>query len=58
VITLEEEVLEEFPDEKLLLVSNRLWFAEMANFKVAQVVSEDMSWHQQQKMFKEAKYYL
>jgi len=47
VTTLEKEVLEEFPDEKLLLVSNRPWFAEMANFKVAQVVPEDMSWHQQ-----------
>ena len=51
-------MLEEFPDEKLLLVSNRLWFAEMANFKAAQVVPEDMSWHQQQKLFREAKYYV
>jgi len=35
VTTLEKKVLEEFPDEKLLLVSNRPWFAEMANFKAA-----------------------
>jgi len=46
VITLEKEVLETFPDENLLLVCNRLWFVEMTNFKVAQVVPEDMSWHQ------------
>ncbi|MCI85538.1 hypothetical protein A2U01_0106817, partial [Trifolium medium] len=28
------EVLEEFPDEKLLMVQERSWFADMANYKV------------------------
>ena len=47
VTILEKEVFEEFPDEKLLLVSNRPWFVEITNFKAAGVFPKDMSWHQQ-----------
>ena len=34
-VTLREiEVVDEFPDEKLLVVQERPWFANMVNFKV------------------------
>ena len=32
-VTSEEEIVEEFPDERLLLIQERPWFADMANFK-------------------------
>lgn len=33
-VTIKEvEIQEEFPNEKLLVVQERLWFADMANFK-------------------------
>jgi len=51
----EAEVLDEFPDEKLLVVHERLWFADMANFKAAHIVPENMDWQQKKKLFKEAK---
>jgi len=31
----ESEVVDEFPDEKLLVVQERPWFAGIANFKAA-----------------------
>jgi len=40
----EAEVLDEFPDEKLLVVHERPWFADTANFKVAHIVPENMDW--------------
>ena len=49
VATLEIEILEEFADEKLLLVYERPWFADLANFKVVGVILEDMNWHQKKK---------
>ena len=50
----EPEVLAEFPDEKLLAVQERPWFADIANFKAAGVVPEDYDWYQRKKLFKEA----
>nr|KYP59983.1 Retrovirus-related Pol polyprotein from transposon 17.6 [Cajanus cajan] len=45
-VTLKErEILEEFPDEKLLMVQERPWFADLANFKAAGVIPEDFTWH-------------
>jgi len=38
----EYEVLDEFPDEKLLVVQERPWFADMANFKAAGIIPETM----------------
>jgi len=40
----EAEVLDEFPDEKLLVVHERPWFADMTNFKAAHIVPENMDW--------------
>ncbi|MCI54598.1 hypothetical protein A2U01_0075848, partial [Trifolium medium] len=42
----EREILEEFPDEKLLMVQERLWFADMANYKASGVIPDDFMWHQ------------
>jgi len=51
-------VLDEFPDEKLLVVHERPWFADMANFKAAHIVPENIDWQQKKKLFKEAKQYI
>jgi len=40
VTTLEPEVLAEFPDEKLLAIQERPWFADMTNFKAAGDIPE------------------
>ena len=42
----EAEVVDEFPDEKLLVVHERSWFADMANFKAANIVPKNMDWQQ------------
>lgn len=42
----ENEVMEESPDEKLLMVHERLWFADLANHKATRVVPEDLTWSQ------------
>jgi len=54
----EAEVLDEFPDEKLLAVHERPWFADMANFKAAHIVPKNMDWQQKKNLFKEAKQYI
>jgi len=38
----ETEVVDEFPDEKLLVVQERSWFTDMANFKAARIIPETM----------------
>lgn len=58
VATLEIEILEEFSDEKLLLVYERPWFADLANFKVVGVILEDMNWHQKKKFLWDSKQYV
>ena len=58
VTALESEVMDEFPDEKLLVIQERPWFADLANFKAAGVVSEDFGWHQKKKFFKDANHYV
>nr|KYP71708.1 Retrovirus-related Pol polyprotein from transposon 17.6 [Cajanus cajan] len=44
VTSQEEEILEEFPDEKLFAMSERPWFADMANYKAAGVIPEEYNW--------------
>nr|KYP44893.1 Retrovirus-related Pol polyprotein from transposon 17.6 [Cajanus cajan] len=58
VTALELEVVEEFPDEKLLAIQARPWFAAMANFKAAGVIPKDLNWHQRKKFSRDAKYYV
>jgi len=38
-------VQEEFPDEKLMMVQERPWFDDMANFTVVGVILKDFNWH-------------
>ena len=59
VVTAKEaEVVEEFPDEKLLAIHERPWFADMANYKAAGMIPEDFQWHQKKKFLKDAKHYI
>ena len=44
VTTRKTEVVDEFPDEKLLVVHERPWFADIANFKVVGIIPERMDW--------------
>ncbi|MCI46244.1 hypothetical protein A2U01_0067484, partial [Trifolium medium] len=52
------EVLEEFPDEKLLMVQERPWFPDMANYKASGVIPDDLRWHQKKKFLREANQYV
>ena len=54
----EADILTEFPDEKLLSIQERPWFADLANFKAAGVVPADLSWHQKKKFFQDANHYV
>ena len=40
----ESEVVDEFPDEKLLVVQESPWFADMENFKAAGIIPKTMDW--------------
>jgi len=40
----ESEVIDEFPDEKLLVVQESPWFADMENFKAAGIIPKTMDW--------------
>ncbi|CAJ2652179.1 unnamed protein product [Trifolium pratense] len=54
----EKSIVVEFPDEQLLTVTERPWFADMANFKAGNLVPDDYSWQQRKKFFNDAKFYL
>jgi len=50
--------MDEFPDEKLLVVQERSWFVDMANFKVAGIIPENMDWQQRKKLLKDSNQYI
>jgi len=54
----EVEVRDEFPDESLFLVSERPWFADMANFKAARIIPKDLTWQQRKKFLHDARFYI
>ncbi|MCI35589.1 hypothetical protein A2U01_0056810, partial [Trifolium medium] len=54
----ETDVLDEFPDEKLLMVQERSWFADMANYKVSGLIPDDFNWHQRKRFLREANRYV
>ncbi|XP_058734008.1 uncharacterized protein LOC131605698, partial [Vicia villosa] len=54
----EEEVLESFPDEKLFMVEERPWFADMANHKASGWMPEDWSKSATKKFLHDAKFYV
>ena len=54
----EKAIMAEFPDEKLFAIGERSWFADMANFKADNIISDDLEYHQRKKFFKDANHYL
>jgi len=54
----ESEVIDEFPDEKLLVVQERPWFTDIANFKAVGIIPETMDWHQRRKLLKDLNQYI
>jgi len=58
VIARESEVVDEFPDVKLLVVQERSWFVDMANFKVVGIIPETMDWLQRRKLLKDLNQYI
>jgi len=54
----EADILTEFPDEKILAIQERPWFADLTNFKAARVVPEELNWHQRKKFFRDANHYI
>jgi len=54
----ESEVLDEFPGEKLLVVQERPWFADMANFKAVGIIPDTMDWQQRLKLLKDTNQYI
>ncbi|XP_052736729.1 uncharacterized protein LOC128197917, partial [Vigna angularis] len=49
VTSKEPEIWESFSDESLMYIQQRPWFADMANFKAARVMPEDLTWQQRKK---------
>ncbi|KAK2382251.1 hypothetical protein QL285_069799 [Trifolium repens] len=57
-ITLKEKnIEEEFPDEKLFAISERPWFADIANFKAGKITPKGYTWQQKKRLYHEAKSY-
>jgi len=54
----ENEVLEEFPDEQLLMVQERPWFVNMANYKTTGLIPEDFTWQQKKKFLHDSTQYV
>ncbi|XP_006596661.1 uncharacterized protein LOC114383808 [Glycine soja] len=52
------EVKGEFPDEFLLQVTARPWFANMANYKAMRVIPEELNWSQSKKFLHDARFYV
>lgn len=46
----ESEVVDEFPDEKLLMIQERPWFFDLANHKATSWIPEDLNFHERKKI--------
>ncbi|CAJ2663002.1 unnamed protein product [Trifolium pratense] len=58
IVTMKEKCInEDFLDEKLLMISKRPWFADMANFKAGNEIPEEYSSQQKKKFFRDANFY-
>ncbi|XP_052736574.1 uncharacterized protein LOC128197812 [Vigna angularis] len=58
VTSKEEEIRESFSDETLLHIQQRPWFADIANFKAAGILPDDLSWQQKKKFLNDAKQFV
>jgi len=54
----EPEVKGEFPDEFLLQVATKPWFANMANYKATRIIPEEFNWSQRKKFLHDARFYV
>lgn len=54
----EREVLEEFPNEKLLMIQERPWFMNLENYKASGLIPEDLNWQQKKKFLCDATHYV
>ncbi|GAU41937.1 hypothetical protein TSUD_380420 [Trifolium subterraneum] len=57
VTTKEKVISKAFPDEHLLAISTRPWFADLANYKVSGELPEDLTSHQRKKFLHDSKFY-
>ncbi|PNX61759.1 hypothetical protein L195_g060821, partial [Trifolium pratense] len=57
-VTNKEETIKcEFPDEKLLAVSEFPWFGDIANLKASGFIPEEMTAQQKKKLFADSRHY-
>ena len=54
----EPKVRREFPDEFLLQVTIRPWFADVTNYKATGIIPEELNWSQQKKFLHNACFYV
>ena len=54
----EPEVRGEFPDEFILEVTIRPWFADIANCKATGIILEELNWSQRKKFLHDARFYV
>ena len=54
----EREVRDQFPNECLLAVVGRPWFADIANYKATRVIPQDLNWHQRKKFLHDIHFYV
>lgn len=54
----ERNIVEEFPNEHLMEISERPWFANMENYKATNIVHEEYTWQQRRIFYREFKFYL
>ncbi|XP_014491938.1 uncharacterized protein LOC106754437 [Vigna radiata var. radiata] len=58
VTSKEKEIWESFSDKTLLYIQQRPWFADLANFKAAGVILEELNWQQKKKFLHDAKQFV
>ncbi|XP_014524457.1 uncharacterized protein LOC106780674 [Vigna radiata var. radiata] len=51
----EGEIKGEFIDERLMLIQQSPWFADIANFKAAGILLDDLTWQQKKKFIHDSK---
>ena len=54
----ELEIYDEFPDKSLLVVNERPWFADLANYKAGRIIPKDFNWHQRKKFLHDVRFYI
>ena len=58
VTSKEEEIRDEFSDEALLIINERPWFTDMANFKAVGIIPKDLTWQHRKKFLHDAQFFI